>query len=918
MPPLEELEPAAAVAAAPVEATLETAHPSRARRPARTAPVEEPEPVRGPGLSTASAFDDSPEDAPRGRRRRPIRTWGDLARARGPADEGPEDVEEAAAEEPVAAPEPPRRRRAVRTWADYDRHRGGGVAEEPEPSPAPEPSPEASEEPAPRRRRRSWDEEDAEDAAPAPRRRRRSWDDPVADADEPEADADEEPAPAARRRRRSWDDPVEDSDDPDATEAKDPAPAPAPAPRRRRRSWDDPVEAADEAAGADADADADEPADADADPAPRRRRRSWDDPAVAAAGAAASALRSRSRGDADEAEEAPRPRRRRSWADDEPAEEEQALPRRRRSWADEDPGPPARGSSARRGGRDDSAEDAPAGGASRSKGAGAGQLDDALTQAIYADLHDMLFSGLKGALELRAEADDFITMLEAIDAGAVCDEIRSNGDRTPRMVEKLLRRQGHDDVDLGATSLGEEVARALRSTEQPWDEVADAFRTMRRGAIIPQDDGDAYLDAARAALPSAKVGRKGPVLRAAGLQAMVGSELGSPFRPGKSSTRNPKRLLGNYHAALRAALGATDEAWVRVFDAVVSAVEGTGGPALRSGQDLSGQQEEVRRLQEKALELIKDGEVRKAMKVVDKAVNAALGDAQVLVFALQAANDARAKEEIGRYSEMLEQKFPDEPDGIAARTFAMARRGDERGAVALLERGLEIAPTHRPIREQLTALHIKQRNYDRALRTARTLAEDFPTVAAYHMWEARAHGFLDHEQPCLDALQRYVDLVDMDSEKVNQVKNDEAFDCLAAEPAFERLLEVELDLLAVADSIFNDTPPFYFSDDIPASKLKNARRKWLKMKNDETLVFIIDTTFMGRCTEGVAVTDERVIWKDMGCDPESLRLDRLKPTKIKNEQGTVHMGRRTLSLVGQQHLAGPMAQFLTAVARTNQ
>ncbi len=443
----------------------------------------------------------------------------------------------------------------------------------------------------------------------------------------------------------------------------------------------------------------------------------------------------------------------------------------------------------------------------------------------------------------------------------------------------------------------------------------DTLRAMRRGAIIPQDDGDGYLEVALAGIPGGS--SKGPSVRTASLAPLVGPPLERPYRRGKSSTRNPRRLLGNYHASLLDALAATDQAWVQVFDAVVRAVDDAGGPALRSGSDLSDQQEEVRRLQEKVLELLGAGETRKAMKVVEKVVAKGHGDAQVLIFALQAANDARAKEEIGRYSDLIEEKFPDDPEGVAARAFAMARRGDERGAVALLERGFEAAPEHRSIREQLTKLYIKRRNYERSLRTARTLAEDYPGVADYQLWEARSHGFLDHEEQCLDALERYLALVDMDTEKVNQVKNDEAFDCLAAEPRFEDLLEVELDLLSLADSIFNAKPPFYFADEVPAKKLKNARRKWLKMKSDETLVFLIDTTFMGRCTDGVAVTDERVIWKDMGCDSESLRLSRLRATEVKNAQGTIQMGDRTMSLVGQQHLAGPMAQYLTAVARTN-
>jgi len=545
-------------------------------------------------------------------------------------------------------------------------------------------------------------------------------------------------------------------------------------------------------------------------------------------------------------------------------------------------------------------------------------VDGSLGKAVHDELRGQLFAGLLGALDIWVEASDFISLLEAIDPNSLLDELQESGQRLPRSAEKILRRKGVEGLSLGAGSLGEDVERALRGLEAPWRDLGDALRAMRKGAIIPEEDGEAYLSAARAA----RAGLEGPkglkVAAAPTFVARVGDPLGSPFRRSRRPDGDPRRLLGTYHECLRDALSAADAAWEAIFAALARAVAAAGGPQLGEAGELKAMAEEAARLQEKALALLEEGEARKALKVVTKAVEAVPDDPAVLIFALRVANQARNKEEADRLQKVLEQKFPDDPAGLAARAELLVQRGEERAARALLEKALQASPTERSVLELLGGIYLKQREPKRAAEVYRTLAELAPKVPEFLLALARAEGLQDHEDEAIDALQRFARITEMDADRVNKLKADEAFDCLAADPRFDALLAVDLDLLALADSLFREgSKGLYFGDEVPPSKLNNAQKKWLKMEEDETLVFLIDTTMMGRCTDGVAVTDERVIWKDMGCDPESFPLSKLRADRLRNDGGTIRIGKRSLSLVGQPGLADPMLSFLSAVARSN-
>ncbi len=750
-----------------------------------------------------------------------------------------------------------------------------------------------------RRRARSWEdilrgevdeEQRAEDATEFPRTEPLVPARRVAEPDTSHGDVQEPPEvderagePEVRRVEPTAD--SEAMDDEPATETteaasgQDEAPPARPASRRRAeaggararkvRTWADLGDG-----GGD-----DEPEEPRARRRPSRRRvRSWAD-------LKDDSAPEQAHDDELTVEDAP-PSRRRSWEDD---EDETPRTRRRRSWEDDEDDVAAKA-------RPRSEDDEPG--------------DEKLTALVHDDLHDMVFVGLKGALELRAEATDFMALMEALDPKLVEEEIEENAGRLGRLTAKVLRRHHGEGVDLDSDALQAELRPILRSMRGPWDDLDDALRGMRRGAIIPEEEAQEYYAAVMASL-------KGVSMSGTRFKSMLGRPI-EGFRPGKAGTRNPRRMLGNYHKALAEALEATDKAWAEMFDVVVARLRDAGGPKLVGGSKLQDKGEEVEHLRTKALELMEVGEARKALKVIDKARRAAPYDLNVAVAGLEIARKAKNKDEIQRFAEILERDFQDSPESMAARAELAVARGDLKDAAALYENALAAQPNNRGWRQRLVEIYSKLKEHKKVLKHGEPLAEDFPKNPDYQLMVAEAHGYLDHEEEALEYLERYVELVEITEELANKLRQDEAFDCLAANDRFDDLLEIDLDLLALADSIFRaDNKTFYFGDEVPPRKLRNAQKAWLHMGDDETLVFLIDTTFMGRCTDGVAVTDERIYWKDMGCDPESYRLSKLRADRIKTSQGTVYIGKRSISLVGQPHLAGPMVQFLTAVARTN-
>jgi tetratricopeptide (TPR) repeat protein len=546
--------------------------------------------------------------------------------------------------------------------------------------------------------------------------------------------------------------------------------------------------------------------------------------------------------------------------------------------------------------------------------------DPVLSRTLHDDLHDFLFSGLKRALEERIQAHDFIDLLRAVDVRSVVEELTRRGDQLPRQLQKVFRRHTEWDPRLDEAELGDEAARLLEPLERRFQAVEEALEAMHKGATIPDEDGALFLADVRTALGAEGAARKLSYPRAPGLLSMVGVPLEGAFRPPtrEASPNQPKKLLGAYHGALRNALEACDQAWMALFDRIGELVRAAGGPRLLGSGPIWGKSQELTRLKERAQALLAEGEPRKALKVVEQARAQEPRDASLVVLGLRIALASRQKADCETYVGLLESEFPDDAEGVAARVEFLGERGDPKLLLPLLEKGLSLDPKHRAMRELLLRTRFKQGEYAKVLELLTSFLADHPRESEFLLLRARAHGFLDQEARALEALREYTSATDLNQDALDRLRKDEAFDCLAANEDFDRLLKSSLDLLALADSIFSsDNKTFYFPDEIPAKKLKNAQSSWLELGEDEELVFLIDTTFLGRCTDGVACTNERLIWKDMGCDPEDLALEKLRPDKLRTAEGKVFFGRRSLSLSGQPHLLSPLHQFLLAVARAN-
>lgn len=865
-----------------------SSRPGEARR-------DQAAPARGgwgikPAASVHEAGDDDVQPAPPRRR-----SWEDEL-TQDVAERRPSRREQAEAE-------PARRTRpgGVRTWADL----AGQSADEPAPAQPARSRPPVDEhgEDAPPRSARSQPREDEDEDAPPqrPARSRLRGEEEAIPARQPRSrpapDDDGEDEPRQRVRSRSGD---EEEDEPPRPARSRPRPdeeEEEPARPARSRFRDD-IEADDEEARPNRRAasrgartwgelEGSRPAPGGDDPEdePRRRRpagrvRGWND-LPAARGQF---------GEEDEERELAAPRRGR-------VDEDDARPRARSGGAalrrDEDEPSGLRG----RAQRDEASEP--------QRGSG----DDPLS-SVHGELHDFVFTGLKDALEARTQATTLDAQLEALDPLKVMAEIERRCDQLPRQVGKVLRRQLDQDLKLDHDRLEPEITRHVDRLKPSWQEVEDALDSLRE-QVVPEGDAQAYLEAARTAGGGARSSS------GASLLGMVGRALEGPFRAGRAPA-GPRRLLSDYHEALRAALQATDEGWKALFGTLADAVARAGGPCLKAGEaGGSSNREEVARLASKARALLEEHEPRKAMKVVEMGRAIDPKDPQLALLGLRIAIAARQKEEIDRYTALLEQEHPDDPEAIKLRAELLLPGGEAK-AIALLEKGLSAAPDDRSLKEMLARTAFRQGDYDKALKVLKQLTQEAPREAEFHLLRARAHGFLDQAKGAMDSLKKYVELVTLGEKELADLRADEAFDCLAADDEFDRLLKTQVDLLVIADGLFSsDGKTFYFADEVPSKKLKNAQSKWLDLGDDEELVFVIDTTFLGRCTEGIAVTNERIVWKDLGYEPEQVPLDKIKLDRIKCEDGKVFIGRRSMNLNGQPNLINPLIQFLQAVARTN-
>ena len=544
--------------------------------------------------------------------------------------------------------------------------------------------------------------------------------------------------------------------------------------------------------------------------------------------------------------------------------------------------------------------------------------DDELSQEVFDLLRDFLFSPVRRDLAVWRAAPGPGARLRALAPGRLLDEVLDRAEQLPGRAVRLLRRSGAGPVALGSDELQRQVFRRLQPMVDAWEAWADATRGARRRSAVPLDVAVAYDDAAEDATRPRDAADALLPLGPLGLSGLLGRPLSGRFDCERSADDTPDGALARYHAALAAALQSCESAWRDVYEELAGTLGRAGGPRLSPASAHAARWEIAEERVRQALARDHAGDGRGALTAAEAARAALPFEPALAGLALRVASNAGRTAAARQYHEILEEDFPEDPEALEARIDGLVWLGHEDRALDLVDDGLRSHPQHRRLLARQAALLAEVGRWAEALPLANELVARYPDGAQYHLLLARVLGQGGRRGEATRALDAYVRLARPDAETLARIRGERALRGLVSARRQGSDDDAEVDRQALAEELFDPTEEaFYFACDLPPDNARRARSKWLQLDPGEDLLFLIDTSRRGRGGAGVAVTDRRIQWKEGLGATEELDLQTLTLDNVRRVQGGVDLAGRVLGLERQPHLAEPLLQFLTAVARAN-
>ena len=547
----------------------------------------------------------------------------------------------------------------------------------------------------------------------------------------------------------------------------------------------------------------------------------------------------------------------------------------------------------------------------------AGGGADELSCEIFDLLRDFVFQPLRGALAAWRAAPGPGARLRCLSPGRLLDDVLDRVEQLPRRAVRLLRRSGAGPLTLNDDELRRDLFRRVQPMIDAWEECADACRAARRRGAVRQEEAVAYDGAVEDATRPQEPRDPTLALPPLGLPGLIGRPLGARFAPEGPQEAGDRSLLAGYHAALGEALRSSERAWLDAYGALVTAIGAASGPTLCPPAAQATRWEEALAQVERSRRACAGDDSRAALSAAEAARAALPFEASLAAWALRVALDRQNTPACREYCEILQEDFPEDADALEARVEGLVWLGHEERAVDELEDGLRRHRDSRRLRGRQAALLADLGRAADALPLARELAARYPDSAEQQLVLARVLGLAGRRAEAERALGAYVRLADPDEATLASLRAERAFRGLAG--ARRRTAPpVEVDPHALAEELFDPTAEaFFLAEDLPADVARRARTKWLHLQPKEDLVFFIDTSRRGRGGAGVAVTNERVLWREGLGGTEAVDLQDLTLADVRRVQGGVDLAGHVVGLGKHGHLAQPLLQFLSALARAN-
>jgi hypothetical protein len=86
-------------------------------------------------------------------------------------------------------------------------------------------------------------------------------------------------------------------------------------------------------------------------------------------------------------------------------------------------------------------------------------------------------------------------------------------------------------------------------------------------------------------------------------------------------------------------------------------------------------------------------------------------------------------------------------------------------------------------------------------------------------------------------------------------------------------------LIAVIEGYIVGKDNVFIAPNIPPDKLSNALSQYAKVEQEEKVIALIDTTIRGSAKDGIAFTDQRLMWKGMWAEPDFIKYSDISDSK---------------------------------------
>jgi len=538
-------------------------------------------------------------------------------------------------------------------------------------------------------------------------------------------------------------------------------------------------------------------------------------------------------------------------------------------------------------------------------------------ERLWGELRRYLFEPLRESLALRADATTWLAVVRTMDPEAVLEELMGRATRLPARAARGLSGHLSSKVPAPERSLGRRLSRGLAQTlESPIEALGD-----EEGALIRR--GRRYVTPALGATYVQHVHRQQyppegvPALPdGVDLSALLGSLPTSLLHADDRGAG----LLTRYERALASLLDACDDLFVTVWDSVADGIEGAGGPSLPPGDDLRTLWQQASRDAQQAVLMAERGEREAASAAANRLAEQGPIDPGLLGLALNVAAAVNDKELCGVLCDDLAALAPDEPSLLLPRARGHVCLGESDEALRLLEGARAQLGDPFAARELLLRLLEDQGDVGPALKVVRDLCLDRPDDPALLLRRARLEARAGQGSVALRSLKKLAASPAFDETRLRELWDDPAFVSLRSDGRFEDLVgHSEGDMRRLARRHFATAGSgFYLGDEVPERKLGLAERKWLFLDTGEDLVFFIDTSGRADGSEGVALTETRLIWREGFAPPTMAPLAVLRPEFLRLVGAEIHVGTEILSLARHLRLADALYEMLQELARANE